>query len=131
MENKEISEFKQKSVLVICWAGSDRSKLIADELSFRGYFSSHRGVMGGHNYVTPNDLLDVGTVVFASIKEKGKFDKYPKLKQLIHKNEIRELVLNITESDKDHAFGGGDMEKLKSDIRLNLDSVGLRKIEDR
>lgn len=124
-ENREIEEFRKKSILIICWAGSDRSQLIADELNRRGYFAEGRGVMGGQNYVTENDLSNVGTIVFASQAEKNKFDRNHKLRKLALGRGIDFRVLNITESDKDRSFSSPDRKDFLKKIEENLDGCGL------
>ena len=125
MENKEVGEFRKRSVLVICWAGSDRSQLIADELNKRGYFAEGRGVMGGQNYVTENDLLNIGIIVFSSQKEKDIFDRNKKLRKMALSKRINFRVLNITESDKDRAFSSTDRTSFEEKIKVNLDGCGL------
>lgn len=121
----EIEKFISKSVLAICAAGSDRSKYIAEELNKRGYFATNAGVISNHNYVTPEDLLNVGTVVFSSIHEKKTFDNNPKLKAIINSNNIQVRVLNITESLKDRAHNEDSVDKLRVEISTQLDNVGL------
>ena len=124
MEKKETGEFRKNSILVVCWAGSDRSQMIADELNRRGYFAEGRGVMGGQNYVTEEDLTSIGTIVFSSKHEKDKFDRNHKLRKLALRNSIDFRVLNITESDKDRAFSATRGELLEK-IKENLDGCGL------
>ncbi len=130
MENNlEVEKFISKSVLAICAAGSDRSKYIAEELNKRGYFATNAGVLSNHNYVTPEDLFNVGTVVFSSIHEKKTFDNNPKLKAIIDNNNIQVRVLNVTESLKDRAHNEGSVDKLRAEISTQLDSVGLTNLE--
>jgi len=125
-QGQEVEEFKKKSVLVICWAGSDRSEYIADELNKRGYLAFQAGVMEGQNYVTQEDLSNVGTIVFSSLFEKREFDKDKRLAQYTKKNGIGIRVLNVTESDKDRAHSTGNTPALKGQIATQLDSVGLK-----
>lgn len=127
MENgHEVEDFRQKSVLAVCMAGSDRSRYIAEELNNRGYFANAAGVMANHNYVTCEDLYGIGTIVFSSIHEKNIFDKDKRLKTYIDRNGVEVRVLNITESDKNRAHDSGSVDKLKLEIARQLDSVGLK-----
>lgn len=127
MENMdhEASDFRKRSVLAVCAAGTDRSRYISEELNNRGYFASAAGVLKNHNYVTEGDLANVGIIVFSSPHEKKIFDKDKRLKKIVAQNRIEERVMCITESDKDRAHNANKVEKLKSDIREQLDCVGL------
>ena len=49
MENKEYELFKERIVLVVCFAGSDRSKMVAEVLNKWGYIASNRGVNKNYN----------------------------------------------------------------------------------
>ena len=122
----EVVEFRSKSVFVICWAGSDRSKYISEELNNRGYFATHGGVLEGQNYVTKQDLANVGKIIFSSVNEKEQFDKDRTLKEFVRRNGIQTFVMNITESDKDRAHNTGEINDLKSEISAHLDSLGFR-----
>lgn len=124
-EGRELEDFRKRSVLAVCAAGTDRSKYISDELNRRGYFASNAGVIKNHNYVTPEDLSDIGTVIFSSLFEKKIFDTDIKLRSILHLNNIQVRVLNITESDKDRAHNVGSVDKLKAEIVKQLDCVGL------
>ena len=55
MENEEMRDFRNKMIHVVCFAGSDRSRLIAKELNARGYIASYGGVSNGRNYTTEED----------------------------------------------------------------------------
>ena len=124
--NSEVDSFVSKSVLAVCFAGSDRSRYIAEELNNRGYFATSAGVLKNHNYVTPEDLMNIGIVVFSSINEKNIFDKDRRLKSVIERHNIQVRVLNITESDKNRAHDSGEVQALKSEISNQLDCVGLK-----
>ena len=122
----ETQDFINKSVLVLCGAGSDRSKLISDELNERGYMSSHRGVNWGDNKVESQDLDYIGIVIFSSFNEKREFDKlYPKLSNKIQKNKIKVFVFDITESDKNRAYDSNKIDNLKKQISKDLDNINL------
>ena len=125
VENREEEEFRKRNILVICWAGSDCSQMIAEELNKRGYFAEGRGVMGGQNYVTEDDLSNVGIIVFSSQKEKEIFDRNQKLRKAALGKGISFRVLNITESDKDRAFSSPDRRDFEEKIKANLDGCGL------
>lgn len=127
--NSEIDSFIGKSVLAVCFAGSDRSQLIAEELGKRGYFATSAGVSRNHNYVTSEDLSNIGIVVFSSIHEKNIFDKDKKLKCILERNKIQIRVLNITECDKDKAFNTNGQEKLKKEISNQLNAIGLKDLK--
>jgi hypothetical protein len=129
-KNTEINKFKEKSVYVICWAGSDRSKYIADELMQRGYLAEHGGVMDGQNYVTKEDLSYVGSIIFSSIFEKEKFDKDKDLKDFAKNNGIQIFVMNITESDKDRAHNSEKVDLLKKEVSSQLDHIGFKKLKN-
>ena len=129
MENKsEVEDFKQKSVFVVCRAGSDRSKYIAEELQQRGYVAYHGGTMRTHNYVTTDDLSFVGSIVFSSIHEKKQFDEDTRLKNFVKRNGINIHVMNITESDKNRAHDSGKVDALKKEISSQLNTLGFRDI---
>jgi hypothetical protein len=116
-------------VLAVCFAGSDRSRYIAEKLNSRGYFATSAGVLENHNYVTPEDLMNIGIIVFSSINEKNIFDKDRKLKSIVERNHIQIRVLNITESDKNRAHDSGNVQSLKTEISKQLDCVGLKDLE--
>lgn len=126
MENDpRVEDFRRRSVIAICAAGSDRSEYISEELNARGYFATHAGVMKNHNYVTAEDLTGVARIVFSSIHEKKIFDRDTKLKIFVNRNNIQISVLNITESDKDRAHDSGRVDQLKTQISSQLDCIGL------
>lgn len=126
--NPEVDQFRRKSVFVVCRAGSDRSKYIAEDLEKRGYNASHGGTLRSQNYVTTSDLAYVGSVVFASIFEKKQFDKDEKLKDFTKGNGINIYVMNITESDKNKAHDSGKINELKQEISAQLDTLGFKEI---
>lgn len=126
----EVKDFRKRSVLSICAAGSDRSQYIAEELNSRGYFATGAGVIHGHNYVTREDLENVGIIVFSSVQEKRIFDNDKRLTDFVKRKGIEVRVLNITESDKDRAHCKGKVEELKENISRQLDCVGLKKLEN-
>lgn len=131
MENNQDTErFKRKSVFVICRAGSDRSKYIAEELIQRGYYASHGGTLEGQNYVTKEDLSFVGSIVFSSVFEKKQFDEDLSLKDFVKRNGINIRVMNITECDKDRAHYSGKIDVLKKEISSQLDTLGFREIKE-
>jgi len=41
MNGKENELFRERAVLAVCFAGSDRSRFIAEELNHRGYVASY------------------------------------------------------------------------------------------
>jgi hypothetical protein len=131
---KELEEFLGRSILVLCAAGSDRSRLIAEELEKRGYIAKFRGASleWGSNPVEREDLDYIGTIVFSSALEKKLFDKnFPKLNGVIGKNNIGIRILNISEDDKERAFQTEGIDILTEQIRINLDSVGLKDIRNK
>lgn len=131
MEKDSVVEnFKKTSVLAVCAAGSDRSVYIAQVLNIRGYFATNAGVINGHNYITPDDLSSVGIVVFSSIHEKKVFDRDKKLRSIVERNNIQIRVLNISENDKDRAHSSGGVERLKAEISIQLDSIGLKDLNE-
>lgn len=130
MENRnEVYDFKKRSVHVICWAGSDRSKYISDELTRRGYNSTHGGVMDSQNYVTKEDLNFVGSIIFSSLAEKERFDQDKNLKSFVKKNKIQLFIMNITESRKNYAHNNKEINSLIEEISSQLDRIGFKKTE--
>lgn len=127
--NLGVEEFRKKTVLAVCGAGTDRSGYIARELNERGYMARSAGVLRGHNYVTREDLAYVGIIVFSSVHEKNIFDKDGRLVKLVREEGIEIRVLNVTESDKDRAHCEGKVEELRENIARQLDCVGLRRLE--
>jgi hypothetical protein len=122
---RDIEMFRKRSVLAVCAAGTDRSHYISEELNKRGYFASSAGVLKNHNYVTEQDLANIGIVVFASANEKNIFDREGRLKKVVNKNGISMRVISVTESDKNRAHDSGKIEELKQKIREQLDCIGL------
>ncbi len=111
---------------VVCWAGSDRSKYIAEELNKRGYFATHGGVLHGHNYTTPEDLKGVGTVIFTDDTVRKEFRKDKSLTRQLRANNAKTLVLCITEEEKDIAHQGQEkMDELRNIISSKLDLYGF------
>lgn len=129
--NQDVEQFKRRSVFVICRAGSDRSKYIAEDLIQRGYNASHGGTIEGHNYVTKDDLSYVGSIVFTSVFEKKQFDEDLSLKDFVKRNGINIRVMNITESDKNRAHDSGKIDALKKEISAQLDTLGFRDIKNK
>ena len=128
MCSQEKEQFKKRMVLVVCWAGSDRSKYIAEELNRRGYVASYVGVNKNHNYVTEQDLLGIGTVIFADKGVKREFKQDRGLNRTLKANEATVHIMDITESDKDRAKQSGNEEGLKQDISNKLNLLGFRTI---
>jgi hypothetical protein len=126
--NQEVERFRRRSVFVICRAGSDRSKYIAEELEERGYVASHGGTLKSQNYVTTSDLAYIGSVIFSSVFEKDQFDKDTKLKDFVKGNGINIYVMNITESDKNRAHDSGKVQELKGTISSQLDVLGFKNL---
>lgn len=129
MEHNEFEDFRSKSILAVCAAGSDRSRYIAGELTRRGYFATAAGVLRNQNYVTEEDLSNIGIIVFSSVHEKRIFDKDRRLKKIIERNGIETRVLSITESDKNRAHDSNRVDELKKNISEQLDCVGLKDLK--
>lgn len=126
----ESVDFKKRMVLAVCSAGSDRSRYIADVLNERGYIASNGGVLQNHNYVTVDDLSNVGSIIFASKFEQAEFNKINKLRETVSKNGIEIHVMNITESDKERALQSNKVNELKAKISSQLDDLGFKKVEN-
>lgn len=127
MENsKEIDNFRDRMVLAVCSAGSDRSKYIADVLNNRGYIASNGGVLENYNYVTTDDLRDIGSIIFASKHEQAQFNKIKHLNDAVKRNKIKVSVMNITESDKNRAIYENRVSALKKRISEQLDELGFK-----
>lgn len=125
MENMEIKTFKSRMVLAVCSAGSDRSEYIADELNKRGYVASHGGTRPNHNYVTEDDLVGIGSIIFASQAERGEFKQNKRLNKVLKRNNVQLYVMNITESEKERAIQSKKEDELKKQISQELDALGF------
>ena len=127
-----VEDYKKKMVLVICWAGSDRSRLIGEELEQRGYIVSRRGLMPGQNFVTPEDFENIGAVVFADQILKKRFieNNNIKLCRALKKSRARVSIMNITETEKERAIQLGNFEGLKLRISAELDYLGFKDIKE-
>lgn len=125
MENKEAENFRKRVVLAICWAGSDRSQWIADELNQRGYAASCGGVLANHNYVTREDLVGVGKLIFASQADRDRFKKDKKLNQTVKARGIETFVMDISEDEKNKAIFYHKEDQLKQEIAKQLDRLGF------
>lgn len=130
MEKGEAENFKNRMLLAICWAGSDRSQYIADELNKRGYAASAGGILPNYNYVTEEDLVGIGSIIFASRYEKEEFKKNKRLNKFVKRNNINVYVMNITESDKDRAKNTDSEDELKKRIAKELDGLGFKSIKN-
>lgn len=123
-------DFKNRMVLAVCYAGSDRSKYIREELDKRGYIASNGGVLKNHNYVTENDLTNIGSLIFSSKYEQIEFNKDKKLKDAVVRNGINVFVMDITESEKERAIGSNSVNNLKIKISKQLDELGFENLQD-
>jgi hypothetical protein len=124
--SQEPELFKKRIVLVICYAGTDRSKFIADELNRRGYVASYAGLLENHNYVTEADLEGVGSVVFASKAEREAFRQNKRLNKVLKRNGITPYTMDITESQKERALQSNETAKLRENIVKQLDYIGFK-----
>lgn len=122
-------DFKKRMVLAVCYAGSDRSKYIREELDKRGYIASNGGVLKNHNYVTEDDLTNIGSLIFSSKYEQIEFNKNRKLKDAVDRNGINVFVMDITESEKERAIGSNSVNNLKIKISKQLDGLGFQDLQ--
>jgi len=127
VERTKENEQENLIIHVVCWAGSDRSAYVAEELNKRGYFATHGGVILGHNYTTSEDLVGVGTVIFTDDNVRDEFKKDKRLTKQLRANNATSLVLCITEEEKQIARQGGPekMEELRQIISSKLDLFGF------
>jgi len=125
MENKE-QQFRDNIVHVVCFAGSDRSKYVAQELNNRGYLATHGGINEVHNYTTKEDLVGVGSIIFVDSKIKKEFKKNKELNKAVKNNNISMKVMRITESEKQRARDSGNLRKLREKIAKQLDHLGYK-----
>lgn len=123
-------DFRKRMVLAVCYAGSDRSKYIREELDNRGYIASNGGVLKNHNYVTEDDLANIGSLIFSSKYEQIEFNKDKNLKNTVERNGIDVYVMDITESEKERAIGSNSLDNLKSKISEQLDNLGFQNLQD-
>lgn len=124
IENQD-SDFKSRIVLAVCFAGSDRSSYVKQELEKRGYVASNGGVLKNHNYVTEEDLTNVGSVIFSSEFEKKEFEKNTRLKKALENSGAKVFTMNITESEKERALQQERLAELKIKISEQLDMLGF------
>jgi len=125
MEQKEVDTFKNKMVLAVCFAGSDRSRLVSEELDKRGYVSSYAGVNRNHNYVTEQDLDGIGSIIFTSQKVRQMFKKDKKLNKILKENQTVIHNIDVSESDKETALQSGELSSLRKTISEKLDALGF------
>ena len=116
MENKEYEMFKERIVLVVCFAGSDRSKMVAEVLNKWGYIASNRGVNKNYNQVTSEDLRGIGSIIFTSPTIKDLFEEDEDLNRTLKINNIPVKVMNLTESDKERALQLDKIAQFKDKI---------------
>jgi len=114
-----------KMVHVVCAAGSDRSRLIAEELNRRGYLATWGGVLRNHNYTTAEDLAGVEDVIFTTQQISDQFSRDRGLNKALKRNNAQKHVINITEQEKEVAFQSGDLSGLMADIKTKLDGLGF------
>lgn len=125
MENKE-QQFRNNMVHVVCFAGSDRSRYVAEELNSRGYVATHGGIDEIHNYTTKEDLVGIGSIIFVDSVIKKEFKNNRELHKAVKKNNIPMKVMDITESEKQNARESGNLEKLRRKISTQLDYLGYK-----
>ncbi len=126
-DRREDNKTENDIIHVICWAGSDRSRLVAEELNRRGYIATHGGVITGHNYTTPDDLVGVGTIIFTDDVTREKFKKDKTLTRQTRASGAEILTLCLSEQEKEIAFQGGEekLEAFKKVIAAKLDLFGF------
>lgn len=128
MNGKENELFRKRAVLAVCFAGSDRSRFIAEELNHRGYVASYGGVNKNHNYVTEQDLAGIGAVIFTTQKVRDIFKKDRRLNKILKANKVPVHIINITEDEKEKAIQSGDEKSLRRAISQELDDLGFKNI---
>ncbi len=120
-----------KMVHVVCLAGTDRSRMIAEELNRRGYVATYSGILRGRNYTTEEDLNGVQDIIFTTQRVADGFKKDRRLNKYATTNNLNKHVIGITESEKEAAFQHGDIELLNGRIRTGLDSLGFPDIKSK
>jgi hypothetical protein len=128
MNGKENELFRKRIILAVCFAGSDRSRFIAEELNDRGYVASYAGVNKNHNYVTEQDLVGIGAIIFTTQKVRNMFKKDKQLNKILKANKIPVHTINITESEKEKAIQSGNEKLLRRTISQELDGLGFKNI---
>ena len=132
MENREEEDFRKRTVLAVCLAGTDRSRIIAEELGKRGYVAGYAGVLENKtNYVTEEDLVGVGSVIFTTGRVRDMFKADKRLNRILKRNGITTHVIDVSESDKEKALQSGQDEELRKTITAKLDGLGYRDIRGR
>lgn len=114
-----------KIVHVVCFAGTDRSRMIAEELNRRGYVATYSGILRGRNYTTEEDLNGVQDIIFTTQRVANGFKKDRGLNKYATTNQVNKHIIGITESEKEAAIQQGDIESLNDKIRSGLDSLGF------
>lgn len=128
MNGKENELFRKRTVLAVCFAGSDRSRFMAEELNRRGYVASYAGVNKNHNYVTEQDLVGIGAIIFTTQKVRDIFKKDRRLNKILKANKVPIHIIDVTEDEKERAIQSKDEESLRRAISQELDGLGFKNI---
>jgi len=132
MENREGEDFRKRTVLAICLAGTDRSRIIAEELGKRGYVAGYAGVLENKtNYVTEEDLVGVGSVIFTTDRVRDMFKADRRLNRILKRNGVTTQVIDVSESDKEMALQSGQEDELRKTITTKLDDLGYKDLRGR
>jgi len=124
-EKKEIEKLCPRMVLVVCLAGQNRSRLIAEVLDDRGYVSYHGGVGGAHP-LTEDELAGHEAIIFAMEEDQKRFyKKFPLMKNLPWR------ILGLGDSHAARSLERNEQEELKQKIAGRLDRLGFIDIKDK
>ena len=120
-ETDKAKEKESPLILTICMGGTDRSRVIAEELRKRGYDSWNRGIRSFTNRLTQEDIdranhiIVVGDRVLEEVEEQfdlsGKKIDFLELIESIHSTKIKR--------------GGEHEESVRELIREDLDLLDL------
>ena len=78
---QEIIDLSPRLVLVVCWAGQNRSRIISEVLNSRAYASYHGGVRGAYP-LEEDELEGVQAIIFATQKDRQIFyERFPREKE--------------------------------------------------
>lgn len=124
-EAEEIKKMAPRMVLIVCLAGQNRSRLIAEVLNDRGYVAYHGGVGGAHP-LTEDELVGHQAIIFAMEEDQKRFyKKFPQMKTLPWR------IMGLGDSHAARSLEKGEQKELKVKIAERLDHLGFIDIENK
>ena len=125
---QEIIDLKPRLVLVVCWAGQNRSRIISEVLDSRDYASYHGGIAGAHP-LDREELENIQAIIFATKDDKHRF--YQRFPEQNERN-IPCRIIGFRDSPTARAIESGNeqVQKLKEEIAIRLDKLGFIDLSD-